>query len=203
MAPLTVDVVVQGNAEGKEIKEVIFTINDSEVGKATTSPYRMDYDFSQLSPGDYTITAIIHDTDDEEINRTSIQVNVTAPEGVTSSEETTETPEATVTSIFKPTSTPAPGLLQGGGNNLLLIVGIGAGVLVLIVIIIAVIVINTLKKKSEKNYIPPEEPTPSAPPSYGADKTMDGFSLGQQQQVYSGPQGAFAGEPGGLFAHSG
>jgi VWFA-related protein len=179
----TIEVTVGGNLQGKQIKEIVFTVNDTEIGRVSNPPYRVDYDFNQISPGSVSIAAIAKDTNDEDITRSTLPITVLA-----GAPTATQPPEATPTILFVSTPTSAVGKLLGGSGSLLLIGGGIIGLLVLGVIVIVVVVV-VMKKKSDKRAPAPVE-EPQAPAAYSEEKTMDGFAFGPQVSKGAPPAGS-------------
>jgi VWFA-related protein len=174
----TLEVNVGGNLQGKQINEVVFTENDLEIGRVNASPYRVDYDFNQLSPGIYTIAAIAKDADDTEITRSTISVTVIAGEPTA-----TQPPEPTPTILF--VATQASPISKLGGNSSLLLIGGGILGLLFLGVILIVVVVMVMKKKPDKSSPAPVE-EPQAP-AYSEEKTLDGFAFGPPQVNKMGP----------------
>jgi VWFA-related protein len=167
----TIEAITTGQ---ENITEVVFRIDDTEVGSVNTSPYRLEYDFSLLQPGEYSITVIARDSDEEDIAQSSVSVTAVASEedAVVVEEEDGVEPTEDM-SIF---DTLTPEAVDEGDDllsNDLLLIGAGAFVLLVAAIVIIVIIISFLrrsKKKKEEYVVDPYQQV-----QYDDDKTMDGF----------------------------
>jgi len=188
--PTTIDITVGGSTRGKQIKEVIFEINDGEIGRDDRQPYSLEYDFNQLTVGDVTLEAIVMATDDTEIVSNRIQITIVEGEDAAAAGEEEE-PEATVTPFLRPSATPESFIskLTSSGDNTMLIIGGAAILLVGFLVIIGIIVIVVMKRKSSESAGPPPSMESTAPPTFESDKTMDGFSFGTPPAHGAAPGG--------------
>lgn len=155
---------IEASATGQnQVRDVVFYINDSEVGAANTAPYQLAYDFDLLSPGDYTIRVVARDFNNNELASSSIAVSVVA-----SQEAAAQATEVKPTDIPLPTAAPASSGLDMPRNTLLLI---GLGVLALLAVVVAVaiifVIISRRKKQEEEESFIPSQPAD--------DRTVDVF----------------------------
>jgi len=162
-AELDGKITIEANATGlNQIKDVVFQINETEIGFAGTSPYRLDYDFSLLSPGDYTLTVIARDFNNNELSQQSIEFVV-----VSSGEPTVQTTEMEPTQEIQATATPLVGGLGFPSSGALLI-GIGVlGLLAVIVVVSIIVVVLSRRKRVQQ-----ESTTPA---TIVDDRTIDAF----------------------------
>ncbi len=143
--PFTVEA---GATALNQIKEVIFRINDTDVGTANSAPFRLEYDFSLLSPGEYTLTVIARGFNDQELAQESIPVSVIAAGAPTNeAQEAEQQVEEPLTATPLPTATPQPSGLNLSSETLLLV---GVGVLVLLGLIVAVAVFLIVSARRHK-----------------------------------------------------
>ncbi|MCJ7624034.1 MAG: VWA domain-containing protein, partial [Anaerolineaceae bacterium] len=163
----TIEVIATGL---EDIEEVIFRIEGTDVGSANISPYRLDYDFSLLQPGEYSITVIARDSGGGDITESSISITVIASEEAMVVEEEVESTDEL--SIFD-TLTPEASDEDLFSDNMLLIVAGGVVLLVLAVVIIMVIIsfLRRGKGKKEEEFVV----DPYKQVEYDDDKTIDGF----------------------------
>jgi VWFA-related protein len=87
----TIKVSVAGG--GELVESVAFQLDGETVGTDTTTPYEQDVDFSAFDKGDAELTVIVYGTDDAELMRETISVNVKNSEGEETADLTDEDDE--------------------------------------------------------------------------------------------------------------
>lgn len=67
-------VAIQGS--GETVDQVIFYINEEEIGSDFSFPFAMDWDFSQYEPGEHIIKIVAKNADGEDLSKNEVSVLV-------------------------------------------------------------------------------------------------------------------------------
>lgn len=130
----TVKIAAVINGKGNPIEQVVFYVNDVEIGTDNTKPFELEWDLAEAPAGDANLSVIAFDSEGIELAGNAVSITIVA--------EQAEEPESE-------TIPPNRIALLFSGRNLPIVIGVLVGLAA--ALIGAVILISSKKKKDSKN----------------------------------------------------